>query len=116
MHSSVAIPNAWKAHPRAEGSVPQKQLTPQQVLAEYPLTVILPTGQGAGCYGLKPLIHSKCPMKTAAAEPVEQSALLICMEVQRVRLYRATNLSPWPKRKCGITTSIHQVFTSWVGQ
>ena len=29
---------------------------------------------------------------------------------------QATNLSPWPKRKCGITTSIHQVFTSWVGQ
>ena len=88
MHSGVAIPNAWKAHPRAEGSVPQKQLTSRQVLTEYPLTVILSTGQGAGCYGLKPLIHSKCPRKTAAAELVEHSALLICMEVQRVQLHR----------------------------
>lgn len=88
----------------------------RRALTKHPLTVILSPGQGAGCNGLKPLVHSKCPMKTAAAEPVEQSALLICMQVQRVWLHRATNLSPWPKRKCGITTSIHQEFTSWVGQ
>lgn len=118
MHSGAAVPNVWKAHPRAaEGSVPQKQLTAHGRLTERTLTVILSPGQGAGCDGLKPLVPLKMPYETAAAEPVEQSSpLLICMQVQRVRLHRATNLSPWPKRKCGITTSIHQEFTSWVGQ
>lgn len=43
----------------------------QQALTEYPLTVILSTGRGAGCDGLRPRLHSKCPMKTAAAELVE---------------------------------------------